>query len=193
MSAGAKRIRRFVADGLVADPAIEASVFAARHRPMQERELPAVFVFTDEERVKSSRALGPGVRRYERELELEIAVQASTDGLNDRGEGVADRLDDLAEAVEAWMFDRENEPAQDGFADAPWVSAILSGAEGGVAKESRQPSPVRVLTFTVLYHDSAPKARPSTLEDLTSIHIDHDLVPTDGQPDASDTIPVPTP
>ena len=73
--------------------------------------------------MREGRALGPGVRRYERELELQIAVQVSTSGRNDRGEDAADALDDLAEAVEAWMFDRENEPTEEGAEGAPWVAA----------------------------------------------------------------------
>ena len=192
MSAGAKRIRRFVSDGLTADAGIAASVFAARHRALRGEELPVVLVYTDSEQVKGSRALGPGVRRYERELDLQIAVQVSTDGRNDRGEEAADHLDDLADAVESWMFDRENAPNQDGFPDAPWVHAHLSRAEMSVAEESRQPSPMRVLTFTVLYHATAPKPRQSAPEDLTGIDVEHDLAPADGQPDATDSIPVPT-
>ncbi|MEO1700172.1 MAG: hypothetical protein AAFU73_23000 [Planctomycetota bacterium] len=192
MSAGAKRIRRYIADGLLAASAVAAPVFAARHRTLRPEDVPVILVYTDSERVLESRALGPGVRRYVREIQVAIAIVTSTRGRNDRGEGAADQLDDLAEAVEEWMFARENEPPQDGFSDPPWVQAVLSATRMGVAEESSIPMPPKVLTFDVVYHDTAPKPRPSELENLTGIDVKHDLAPADGQPDATDSIPVPT-
>ena len=189
MSAGAKRIRNYVAIGLAAAAEIDASVFAARHRTLKNSDLPAILVFTDAERISGSTALAPGVRKYERTLELSIAVIVSTGAANDRGEGVADALDDLAEAVEAWMFDREDFPASD--PDPVWIEVVLSRTQTGVADESATPTPMKVLTFDVLWHDTAPKQRPSTLDPLTEIRVSQDLVEPDGQVDAIDEILVP--
>lgn len=184
MSAAAKLIRNHVADGLAAAPGVEASVFAARHRNLQDEELPAVLVFTDAERVVESRGIGQGARKYERRIDLHITIVANTGRRNDAGAGVADDIDDLAEAIEAWMFERElNAPV--------WVEALLVRTEGGVAaQESAQPTPGKVLVFEVLFFDYAPKPNVGPLEDLEEIRARYDLAPTDGQVDAEDSVPV---
>lgn len=186
MSAGAKLIRRHVAEGLEVFADLNAKVFAARHRALQKSDVPAVLVYTDKERVLDTTASTFGARKYEREIELHLAIVANTRGQNDDGDLIADELDDIAEIVERWMFEREeNEPV--------WVEAKLQRTGSGTADEADFPAAIKKVVFDVIYFDYAPKLPTELAGPLSTIHVDHDLAPADGQVDASDSITITQP
>ena len=184
MSAKLAIIRNFVADGLRQELGVDAKVYAARHKVLDSKLMPAVLVYTDSESVTKTRGLAPGVRRYVREVELNLEVV--TDGGRGRnlGSELADDLDALCERVEAWMFDREQEPDV-------WIECLYKRAEGGIAQESDSPAATRTLVFSVEYHDQAPKARTEEPGPSRTAHASQDLAPSDGQTDAEDTVEIP--
>lgn len=186
MSAQAKLIRNYVAEQLAAMPELGATVFAGRHRAQQTRDLPSVNVMTGSERVEGSAFIGSGARKYERRLDLQLEIRVSTNGREDDGREAMNDLDDLTERVERWMFDRETN-------DPIWVEALLASTQTGIPEESSEPSPMRIVTFDVLYFDYAPKAGEEPAGPLETIHVDHDLAPADGAVDATDRIAVQQP
>ncbi len=178
----AKTIRNYVATGLIGATAAGANVFAARHRALDETQLPALLVYTDTDRVVETQALGVGVRRYVRELEVHVSIVADAGGTDDEGATGADLIDDLAEQVEAWFFDRETN-------DPVWVEALLSRFETGIAEEGARPKHGMRLVFDVTYFDEAPKPSVSVPDDLTLLHVEQDI-DNDPTPDAIDDIVV---
>ncbi|MEM8712048.1 MAG: hypothetical protein AAGG01_13950 [Planctomycetota bacterium] len=186
MSAQAKLIRAAVADGLRTLGRFP-EVHASRHRSVTQDMLssgPVLLVYTDSDRVVSSRAVGGGVRIYEREVDVHVAVLEGTRGRNDPGAELADDLDDHGEEIERWFFDREtNSPT--------WVEALLKRTETGPADEAANPVAAKVVIFSVAYHDCSPKRSLEEPGPLESIHASHDLAPSDGEVDASDLITLP--
>lgn len=187
MSAQAAVIRHAIAQGLQAIPNLQLDVHEARHRSVAQSEFasgPVVLVFTDSDHVVESRPLGNGVRRYVRELEVHVAVLTNTEGRNDAGANIADRLDHFGEEIERWFFAREAH-------DPIWVEAIFKRSETGPAEEGNSPTAAKVLIFAVTYHDQAPKPDSTAATPLQSVDVDYDVAPSDGQVDATDNITIP--
>lgn len=184
MSAQLTVIRNFVADGLRQEFGLDAKVEAARHKVLDSRTLPAVLVYTNSETVTSTRSLAPRFRRYVREVELNIEVITDGGKSKNLGSELADELDALCERVEAWLFEREEQPDV-------WVECLYKRSETGIAEESDNPATTRTLVFSVEYHDQAPKARAEELEPFTTLNVAQDLAPSDGQIDAEDTVEIP--
>lgn len=186
MSLQEKLIRNRVAEELRTVPGLPSRVYAARHRAIGSRLMPCVTVYSDGGRTVTSTSTGNGGRKYERQFELRIGLVLNADGKDDPGDGLADRLDELGELVEAWLFEHE---AFDGV----WVEALLSRTETGTPQESKDPAAVRLLVFDVTYFDYSPKLTAPTPGPLQTVRVDHDIVTPDGQVDASDTISIPQP
>ncbi len=186
MSIQEKRIRNRVAEELRGVDGLPSRVFAARHRAIGSSLMPCLTVYKDGGHVVSTTSVGNGARKYERQFELRIGVLLNADGKNDPGHHMADRLDELGELVESWMFAHEEW-------EGVWVEALLSRTETGTPQESKEPTVVRLLVFDVTYFDFAPKLASVDPEPLETVHVDQDLVTPDGQVDASDTISIPQP
>ena len=184
MSAKLAIIRNFVADGLRQEFGLDAKVEAARHKALDSRTMPAVLVYTDSESVTKTRALAPRFRLYVREVELNIEIVTDGGKGKNLGSEIADDLDALCERVEAWMFPREE---QEGI----WVECLYKRSDGAIAQESDNPAATRTLVFSVEYHDQAPKPRAEELGPFSTLHVEQDLAPSDGQIDAEDTVEIP--
>lgn len=184
MSLQEKLIRNRVVAELKTVEGLPARVFAARFRAIGKSLPPCITVYSDGGRVVSSTGVSANARKLERQFELRIGIVLNTEGKNDPGAGLADRLDELGELVEAWMFEHEN-------FDGVWVEALLSRTETGTPQESKEPTVVRLLVFDVTYFDYSPKLSTEAPGPLEAVHTEHDLATSDGQTDAEDLIEIP--
>jgi hypothetical protein len=128
--------------------------------PYRKVDLPAISVYTLEETVEDeSSSTAP--RELERELTLEIA------GFVEFGEGVDDRMDDLAQEIETAMH---ADPFLGGLAG----DCLLVATELSVRGEGDRLAGVVTLTYAVTYRTLAPEPpADDDMDDFLRVDAEH--------------------
>lgn len=194
MSLKAKRIRHAIADGLqcLATPA-GARVYTNRFRPIPtvdaagESALPAIVVYTINETIEIS---ADAPKEYRRRLEVAIEILVSR--LEAKHPRADDRLDEIAEQVEQWIFTNPTFGLADvdgiTFGDHP---SSLVRDETAVVDEGETDLAAKRLVFEVTYYQGAPEGDLATLPEAKSFRPGWDLGPEpDGALEAVDLIQV---
>lgn len=194
MSAKAKAIRKAAADGIqcLKTPAQER-VYTNRFRSLPEwlangaPALPAIVIYTINETVEVST---DAPKEYRRLMEMAIEIVVS------RGEakhpGADDRLDDIAEMVEQWIFRNPTfgltEHDDVTFGDHP---SSLVRDENAPIDEGETDIAAKRLVFQVTYYQDAPEGDIGALPPAKSIEAGWDVGPTpDERLEARDLVTV---
>lgn len=181
MSAKAKLIRKAAAKGLLClNTPAQDRIYTNRFRSLPEwlasgaSALPAIVIYTINETVEIS---VDAPKEYRRRMEMAIEIVVS------RGEakhpGADDRLDDIAELVEQWVFRNPalglTEHDDVTFGDHP---SSLIRDENAPINEGGSDIAAKRLVFEVTYYQDAPEGDVDALPPAKSIEADWDLGPT---------------
>lgn len=162
-----KLIRQVVAATLVNATAATDRVFTTRMNPVRMPELPALCIYSEDERVTPD-----SQKTFPRELErrLEIVVEGYV-GLTDQ---IDDELDDLAEQVEKLMHADPTFSAQTGEAvvgDSVMTSTIFTFKD-----EGNRPFGAFRMVYEFTYHQLAPlEADMATLDTFDKLGVKYSL------------------
>ncbi len=177
MSTKRKQIRQYLAQVLKGKTAAGDNVFDSRARKLFESEMPAILVYTSDEKISVFNA---SPRELQRVLSVKIEVAAQG------GDELDDTLDDIAEQIESVM--REEQTLNDYASDV-----VLTQAQTEISAEGEQSSGGCVLTYDVTYYtddvSTGAVDNRNFLHDFERAHVDMKPTPsTDDSPIASSTI-----
>jgi hypothetical protein len=197
MSSGAHKIRDAVVQGLKAERTRAADrIFGNRTRPVWKDAMPVVLVFTREERAELFQV---APRIYRRTLSLAIVVVDEDQGKPD--DLVDDRLDELADQVERFMF---RDPRlglsgpDDGEETAPNVptfeleTSTLESVDLVAFDQDNRPAERALagqrITFSVSFLERPTEGRSEDLEPFRGANVSWKLKPGDDVEDARDRV-----
>jgi hypothetical protein len=191
MSAGARRIRDAVVEGLKLErTAAGERVYGNRTRPVWKDTLPVLLVFTREERAELFQ-VSPKV--YRRTLEVVVDLVAEDQGQSD--DAVDDRLDALAEEVERFFF-RDSRLGLGAFGpefelEDTRLESVQLVAFDRELHGAERPIAGQRITWSVRYLQEAIEGRSEQIEPFHGGNIDWRLKPGDELSDARDTVTLP--
>lgn len=154
-----KQVRdAIVARLIAAATAAGSNVFANRAKPLFVTELPAILVYTKNETVEIA---NESPREYRRGLVVSLELVAT--GANEAS--VDDALDDLAEEVEAAIFEEET------FGGLV-TDTILGETEMELLQEGEKPIGAAKIALTMPYYQQLPGEPAVELDAFEKMHTD---------------------
>ncbi len=160
MSSERKAIRTGVRSLLLNQTEADDRVFQSRVLPHRRHELPVITVYTLEEAVEPESA-NTGPRELTRDLALVIEAWVEP------GEGVDDRMDDLAQEIEDVMH-------ADPYLGGLVGESVLESVDMELLEAGDREMGLVTMTYAITYRTMAPRA-PEDLDDLESVQIIYNL------------------